>query len=120
MFTSSDLCSQPALRYALEVIGGRWKALILCELDRRELRYHELAVRIPDVTHRILTYELRALERKGVLDRCRAAERGRCVRYSLTSEGRALIPVLRLLSEWSQNYHLSENNSDVISRDTER
>ena len=97
-------CSQVDIRYALSIVGGRWKALIICELSRRNgLRYCEIAEAIPDLTHRVLTYELRFLERSNIVERLPPAPGKRRVIYALTERGRSLEFVIRSLSDWARS-----------------
>lgn len=95
-------CSQLDIRYALSILGGRWKALIICELSRSDsLRYCEIAEAIPDLTHRVLTYELRFLERSDIVERLPSVPGKRRVVYTLTERGRSLEFVIRSLSDWA-------------------
>ena len=95
-------CSRQELEGALSVIEGKWKALIICELMTRNLRYHELEKSIGYISRRILTYELRFLERKGIVQRFSAGTGLRGIEYSLTTRGRGLNGVLLELASWGR------------------
>jgi DNA-binding HxlR family transcriptional regulator len=93
-------CSRQELEEALSVVEGKWKALIICELMTKDSRYHELEKSLAHISRRILTYELRFLERKGIVRRSSPNTSMRGVEYSLTTRGRALNGVLLELASW--------------------
>ena len=81
----------------LELIGGKWKGIVLFyPLDGR-LRFSELKRRIGCVTQRMLTKQLRELEASGLVNRIVYAEVPPRVEYELTKEGQSLKPVLSAL-----------------------
>jgi DNA-binding HxlR family transcriptional regulator len=93
-----------AVEAALEVIGGKWKAAILFRLLDNKKRFNEIKRLFPSLTQRILTQQLRELERDGVIHRKVYAEVPPRVEYSLTDFGRTLEPALRLLSKWGAEH----------------
>lgn len=91
---------------AFEVIGGKWKALIVTELHDGACRPGELKRRIGRVSEKMLLQQLRELERDGVVHREAFAEVPPRVEYSLTIEGRALNKALGPLADWGEKHEL--------------
>lgn len=88
----------------LEVIGGKWKGVILFHLLDGTKRFNELRRLMPAVTQRMLTRQLRELESDRIVDRTVYPEVPPKVEYSLTEYGRTLEPVLRMLLQWGTTY----------------
>jgi DNA-binding HxlR family transcriptional regulator len=94
----------------LVLIGGRWKPVILWWLFESEepLRFKALRQVMPRISQKILTQQLRELERDNLVKREMFREMPVRVEYSLTPFGRKLRPVLRVLDSWARQ-HLTEN-----------
>ncbi len=89
----------------LSVIGGRWKPLILFVLMKRGVqRFGELQKRIPSVTQRMLTAQLRELERDGIVIRTAYAEMPPRVEYHLSEYGHTLKDVLYAMHHWGEKH----------------
>lgn len=84
----------------LDVIGGKWKGIILWHLLQKTLRFSQLQRRIPGVTQKMLTQQLRELERDYLVLRQVYAEVPPRVEYSLTSKGESLRELLVFMCEW--------------------
>lgn len=85
----------------LAVIGGRWKPVILFKLlEEGVLRFGALRREIPGATQKMMTNQLRELERDGVVHREVYPEVPPKVEYSLTEYGRTLEPVLLAMRDW--------------------
>jgi DNA-binding HxlR family transcriptional regulator len=84
----------------LDIIGGRWKVLILWQLFQGEQRFSELFRALPGVTQKMLTQQLRELEKDGVVHRQVYAQVPPKVEYSLTPLGESLRPVVDAMCEW--------------------
>jgi DNA-binding HxlR family transcriptional regulator len=87
---------------ALDLIGGKWKAIILFRILEETRRFNELRRLMPGLTQRMLTNQLRELERDGLIDRKVYAEVPPKVEYSMTAFGRTLEPVLFALKQWAE------------------
>lgn len=92
------------LTYAVCKIGGRWKLLILCKLEEGKLRFSEIRRKIPNITERMLTLQLRDLEKEGLVKRTVYAEVPPRVDYELTEIARDLIPIWRQLESWGAKH----------------
>lgn len=89
-----------AVEAALDVIGNKWKGVILFHLLDGKKRFNELRRLIPSITQRMLTLQLRELEKDEVISRKIYLEVPPKVEYSLTSFGLELKPILLSLREW--------------------
>ncbi|MEM7455136.1 MAG: helix-turn-helix domain-containing protein [Planctomycetota bacterium] len=87
----------------LELIGGKWKGIVLYHLLAGRLRFSELKRAIGCVTQRMLTKQLRELEDVGLVNRIVYAEVPPRVEYELTDEGKSLEQILNLLKEWGES-----------------
>jgi DNA-binding HxlR family transcriptional regulator len=92
-----DFCG---MIYAIDILGGRWKLLILYKLEGRTLRFSELKKHIPNITDRMLTLHLQGLEKNGLVVRTVYAEVPPRVEYHLSESARQLIPVWKQLEHW--------------------
>ena len=87
---------------ALEIIGGKYKVAILYYIRESVLRFGELRRKMPLATKRMLTKQLRELERDGMIDRKVFRQVPPRVDYSLTKEGKSIVPILEDLCEWGK------------------
>ncbi|GIO34321.1 MULTISPECIES: winged helix-turn-helix transcriptional regulator [Paenibacillus] len=88
----------------LEVIGGKWKTLILCHLTYGAKRTSELKKLIPGITQKMLTQQLRELEEDGVIIRTVYNQVPPKVVYELSELGQSLRPVIDVMCEWGERY----------------
>jgi DNA-binding HxlR family transcriptional regulator len=86
----------------LTVIGGRWKVPILWHLSGGTRRFFELRDSLAGVTPKMLTQQLRELERDGVVARRVYPEVPPKVEYSLTDRGRSLRPIIEAMCQWGK------------------
>jgi DNA-binding HxlR family transcriptional regulator len=84
----------------LDIVGGKWKVLILFYLMKGTVRFGEFQRLIPKITQRMLTLQLRELEEDGVIHREVYRQVPPKVEYSLTEFGRSLEPILLLMRDW--------------------
>lgn len=92
------------VRAAINVIEGKWKPIIINALKAGPLRYGQLRREAPEATKKVLTAQLRELERAEILCRKNFEEDEEHVRYALTPYGRTLVPVITELAEWGANH----------------
>jgi DNA-binding HxlR family transcriptional regulator len=92
------------VQYALNVFGGKWKVLIIHQLQDQTLRFSELKRAISGVTQKMLTSQLRELENDELVKRVVYPQVPPKVEYSLTPFGKTLIPVMDCLCQWGETY----------------
>lgn len=89
----------------LDVIGGRWKVVILYHLTHDGThRFAVLRRKIPGISERMLTQQLRELEDDGIVHREGYPEVPPKVEYSLTDYGKSLRPITEVMCEWGQRH----------------
>ncbi|MEZ2721077.1 winged helix-turn-helix transcriptional regulator [Paenalcaligenes hominis] len=101
----------------VDVIGGKWKALILFYLMTGTLRFNELRRSIPEVSQRMLTLQLRELEADNIIIRKVYREVPPKVEYSLAPLGLTLVPLIRAMRDWGATYEDVIKTSRKISID---
>ena len=97
----TDQCPVAA---TLELIGGKYKALILWHLSEGNLRFSQLNSRIHRATPKMLTQQLRELECQNLIHREVYPIIPPRVEYSLTEQGKSLLPILVAMRDWGANY----------------
>jgi DNA-binding HxlR family transcriptional regulator len=95
----------------LDVIGGKWKGIILYHLIDGTKRFNELRRFNPGITQFMLTHQLRELERDGIIHREVYKEVPPKVEYSLTDFGRTLEPIILSMKAWGGTYKIRLNES---------
>lgn len=84
----------------LSYIGGRWKTIILYIIGNRTLRFGEISARIPAISRKVLTDQLKDLVKDGLLDRQKFNETPPRVEYKITEFGHSLKEVLTQMEKW--------------------
>ena len=103
---STNYCPVSA---TLDLIGGKYKALILWHLAETKLRFSQLNKLIPSATPKMLTQQLREMEAQNLIHREVYPVVPPKVEYSLTDLGRSLMPVLIAMRDWGAAYLKSQN-----------
>jgi len=93
----------------LDLIGGKYKALILWHLSESKLRFSELNKLIPMATAKMLTQQLREMESQRLIHREVFPVVPPKVEYSLTDLGRSLMPVLIAMRDWGADFLRAQN-----------
>ena len=92
-----------SLSLAMGIIGGKWKVVILYHLMKETLRYNELRKKLPTVTERTLSLQLKSLTEDGIIKRKASFSKPPLkVEYSLTDFGKTLIPLIQALDVWGE------------------
>lgn len=107
---------QLAVEATLDVIGGKWKPIILCNLGHEPLCSGELKRRMPNVTQKMLTQQLRELEKDHIVSREVYNQVPPKVVYALTDEGKTLRDILIEMSVWGEKRikQAQETGEDVV------
>ncbi|AWN47376.1 transcriptional regulator [Methylobacterium terrae] len=116
---SLDCSPGCAVEATLQLIDGKWKGVILYHLldevpePGGALRFNAFRRRMPNVTQRMLTNQLRELEADGLVHRTVYAEVPPRVEYRLTARGRTLEPVIRALKAWGDAHAMPASGADA-------
>lgn len=111
--SAKHVASMCPIEQLLVLIGGRWKPVILWWLieSGKPLRFKVLRENMPRISQKVLTQQLRELEKDGLIRREMFAEMPVRVEYSPTAFGRKLRKVLRVLDAWSREHVVNGSNS---------
>ena len=89
------------LKKVLNIVGGKWKIMILCVIDNKEVvRYGDLRRSVFGITNTMLAQSLKELETDGMVCRTQYDEMPVRVEYSLTDKAKTMIPILLELKRW--------------------
>ena len=92
------------LKKVINIIGGKWKIMILCVIDREEtVRYGELRRSVFGITNTMLANSLREMEEDGLVERRQYEEMPVRVEYSLTEKAKSIVPILLELKKWGED-----------------
>jgi DNA-binding HxlR family transcriptional regulator len=94
-----------------DIIGGKWKPMILYYLQAHTRRFGELQRLVPAATKKMLTQRLRELEKDGIILRKVYAQVPPRVEYSLTRHGQSLRPILELMSAWGKKHRVRHSGN---------
>ncbi|MGF7042671.1 winged helix-turn-helix transcriptional regulator [Mucilaginibacter lappiensis] len=97
----------------ITMIGGRWKPIILYNLSDHTRRFGEIAVRMPLISRKVLSEQLKELEADGMISRQEFKEIPPRVEYSLTELGKSVRPLLIHMATWGQEMVLNARSIKV-------
>jgi DNA-binding HxlR family transcriptional regulator len=103
MLTKDELPACPVATM-VELIGNKWKLLIIRNLLVREYRFGELRKGVPGISQKVLTDNLRALEADGLITRTVYPEVPPRVEYALSDLGNSLRPLFKSMEDWGNSY----------------
>lgn len=98
----------------IALIAGKWKPSILLQVKDGPIHFNELRRRLPHVSQRIMTMQLRALERDGIVERSKGDGNPPKVLYSITPRGMTLGPALQTLEEWGVAHLLPSLSAERV------
>ena len=103
MLTKAELPECPVAT-TVQLIGNKWKLLILRNLMMRPWRFNEMLRSIPGLSQKVLTDNLRALEADGLITRTVYPEVPPRVEYALSDLGNSMRPILDSMEQWGRDY----------------
>lgn len=112
IFQIQDKAYHCAMDVTMDYVGGKWKTAVLWYLRHQTLRFGELRKRMPDITEKMLSIQLKKLENDGLISREVFPEVPLRVEYSLTEFGRTMIPMLEAIAQWGRE--LGEKKGKLI------
>lgn len=107
-----------AMDVTMKYIGGKWKTVVLWYLRKDKKRFSELRRLIPNITEKMLSLQLKNLEKDGIVGRKLYAEVPPKVEYFLTDFGKSLIPALEEIARWGRN--LAESKGKVVDKERKK
>ena len=105
-----DYCG---IRCSMEVLGGKWKLLIVAELFKNKKRYSELKRSIPEISEKMLISSLQELEHHNIVVRTVVEAIPLQVEYSLSKYGQSVRPVLETLFGWGES-HIKKHSDKIF------
>ena len=99
----------------INVLSGKWKVQILWRLSFGAMRFAEIRKKLKTISEKVLTDQLRQLERDGVVEREVSGSVPPAVCYSLSGEGRKRVPMMEALCEWGSGHFWMKANLPRIS-----
>jgi DNA-binding HxlR family transcriptional regulator len=105
-----------ALDVTMELVGGKWKTIVLWYLRKDKKRFSELRKLIPGITEKMLSLQLRQLEKDGFVSRTIHPEVPPRVEYALTPHGRTLLPLLEEIAKWGRRMGEEHGSIEKMER----
>ena len=104
MKTKADLLPECPVATTVQLIGNKWKLLIMRNLLVRPWRFNELQKNLDGISQKVLTDSLRSMEADGIITRTVYAEVPPRVEYTLSELGETMRPILNSMQVWGENY----------------
>ena len=111
MKTKAELIPECPVATTVQLIGNKWKLLILRNLLERPWRFNELQKSLEGISQRVLTDSLRSMEEDGIITRTVYAEVPPRVEYALSELGESMRPILESMRSWGENYKRMKANN---------
>lgn len=109
MLTKEEMPACPVAT-TVQLIGSKWKLLIMRNLLQRSWRFNELRKSLEGISQKVLTDSLRSMEEDGIITRTVYPEVPPRVEYALSDLGESMRPIIKAMEEWGTNY--KENHID--------
>lgn len=112
MKTKAELIPECPVATTVQLIGNKWKLLIIRNLLVRPWRFNELQRNLDGISQKVLTDSLRSMEADGILTRTVYPEVPPRVEYALSALGRSLEPILDAMKVWGEDYKAMKEAED--------
>ena len=109
MKTKAELIPECPVATTVQLIGNKWKLLIIRNLLVRPWRFNELQKNLDGISQKVLTDSLRSMEADGIITRTVYPEVPPRVEYALSDLGQSLRPILDAMKAWGENYKRNNN-----------
>ena len=109
MKTKAELIPECPVATTVQLIGNKWKLLIIRNLLARPWRFNELQKNLDGISQKVLTDSLRSMEADGIITRTVYPEVPPRVEYALSDLGQSLQPILDAMKAWGENYKRNNN-----------
>lgn len=106
MKTKAELLPECPVATTVQLIGNKWKLLILRNLLQRPWRFNELQKSLDGISQKVLTDSLRSMEADGIITRTVYPEVPPRVEYALSALGESMRPILETMQAWGENYKM--------------
>ena len=104
------------LEYGLEIFGGKWKSRVICVLNEKgTLRYSHIRKEMMNITDAVLASTLKELIADDIVERKQYYEIPPRVEYSLTKNGKSVVPILQSICKWSGIFH-KQSSENVMTQ----
>ena len=113
MLTKEELPECPVAT-TVQLIGSKWKLLIMRNLLERPWRFNELKKNLDGISQKVLTDSLRSMEDDGIITRTVYPEVPPRVEYALSEKGKSVVPILQSICAWSGAFFKTDPTSEMI------
>lgn len=113
MKSKAELLPECPVATTVQLIGNKWKLLIIRNLLQRPWRFNELQKSLDGISQKVLTDSLRSMEADGILTRTVYAEVPPRVEYALSELGESMRPILESMQAWGENYKAMKGRNDI-------
>ena len=114
MKTKAELIPECPVAATIQLIGNKWKLLIIRNLSARPWRFNELQRDLNGISQKVLTDSLRSMEADGIITRTVYPEVPPRVEYALSELGKSLQPILDAMKVWGENYKKGCSSQNTV------
>ncbi|MDE7291045.1 MAG: helix-turn-helix transcriptional regulator [Treponemataceae bacterium] len=116
MKTKAEVVIECPVATTVQLIGNKWKLLIIRNLRVRPWRFNELQKNLDGISQKVLTDSLRSMEADGLVTRTVYAEVPPRVEYALSDLGKTMRPILDAMEAWGKSYKLMSNKKRKMQK----